>query len=179
MSNTVLISGICAVLLFWGVGAYNRLVRLRALAIGAFAPLQSQYGQYSTLVKSNFELGVGDDVHIAWTCLINAALQFEASLKVANVRPLDSLVLQALDTAYQVLQAAWCRVCREPQDLAGEPLPEDLQKQWADISFQVDRGRDEFKRRVQDYNQGIEQFPANFLAWLFRFKPAYLEKETS
>jgi LemA protein len=176
MDNMVLIWGVGAVLLFWGVGAYNRLVRLRAVAIAAFAPLHSHCGQYVALVQSNFEFEVGDEQFTARTGLINAALQFEASLKAANVRPLDSLVMRALDTAHLVLQDSWAKVCGEPQDLAGEALPEDLKKRWADISFQANLGRDEFSRRIQDYNQGIQQYPANLLAWLFRFKPAYWDK---
>jgi LemA protein len=179
MSNTVLISGCFAIILFWGVGAYNRLIRLRAVAIAAFAPLQLQYGQYAALVQSNFELEIGEDRSTARTGLINAALQFEASLKAANARPLDSLVMRAFDTAHQVLQASWVKVCEDPQDLAGAPWPGDLQKQWLAISWPAERGRDEFNRRIHDYNQGIQQFPANLLAWLFRFKPAYWDKETS
>ncbi len=177
MSNTVLVWIFFAVLLFWGVGAYNRLVRLRALAIAAFAPLQAQYGQYASLVQSNFEAVVGDDRLTARVSLVSATLQFETSLKAASAHPLDSLVMRALETAHEVLQGSWARVCGEPQDLAGDPLPEVLEKQWGEITLQADRGRDEFNRRIQDYNQGIQQFPANMLAWLFRFKPAYWKKE--
>jgi LemA protein len=179
MSNTVLFWIFCAVILFWGVGAYNRLVRLRALAIAAFAPLQSQYGLYVLVVHDHFEPSDGEDRLTARTGLFNAVLQFDTSLRAAAARPLDSLVMRALETAHEVLHGSWIRVCGEPQDLAGSPLPEALQKQWWDISSQAERDRAEFKRRVQDYNQGIQQFPANLLAWLFRFKPAYWEKETS
>lgn len=179
MSTTVFPWIFCAVILFWGVGAYNRLVRLRAQAIAAFGPLQSQYGHYVLLVHGHFEALVIDDRLTARAGLFNAVLQFDTSLKAAAARPLDSLVMRALETAHEVLHGSWIRVCREPQDLAGDPLPEALQKQWEDISLQAERDRDEFKRRVQDYNQSIEQFPANLLAWLFRFKPAFWGKEPS
>jgi LemA protein len=106
-------------------------------------------------------------------------LQFEASLKAASTRPLDSLALRAFETAHEVLSASWVRVCDEPQDLAGAPLPEVLQKQWTEIALQAAHSRDEFNHRVQDYNQGIEQFPASVLAWLFRFKTAYWAQETT
>ena len=177
MSNTVLLWGISAVLVFWAVGAYNRLVRLRALAIAAFVPLQSQYGQYSVLVRSNFEALGGDERLTARSGLLSATLQFQISLKAASAHPLDNLVMRALETAHEVLHDSWARVCDEPQDLAGDPLPEALQKQWADIASQADHGREEFNRRIQDYNHGIQQFPANLLAWLFRLQPAYWEKE--
>jgi LemA protein len=179
MSNTVLFWIFCAVILFWGVGAYNRIVRLRAQAITAFTPLQSQYGQYVLVVHGHFEPSDNEARMTAQSGLFNAVLQFDISLKAAGVRPMDGLVMRALETAHEVLHDSWSRVCGEPQDLAGDPLPEELQKQWRDISLQAERDRVEFKRRVQDYNQGIQQFPANLLAWLFRFKPAYWEQEMS
>jgi LemA protein len=177
MSNTVLFWIFCAIILFWGVGAYNRIVRLRAQAITAFAPLQSHYEQYVLVMHGHFESFDDEDRLSARSGLFNAVLQFDISLKAAGAHPLDSLVMRALETAHEALHGTWIRVCCEPQDLEGEPLPETLQKQWGDISLHAERDRAEFKHRVQDYNQGIQQFPANLLAWLFRFKPAYWEKK--
>ena len=158
-------------LLFWSVGAYNRLVRLRALAIAAFLPLHLQYGQYVALVQKNWGFEVGDERFSARASVLSAAQQFETSLKAASAQPLDSLVMRALETAYEVLLASWARVCGESQNLMGAPLPEELQREWTDISLQTERDRAEFTRRILDYNQGVQQFPANVLAWLFRFKP--------
>jgi LemA protein len=174
MSSTVLLWGFCAVLLFWGVGAYNRLIRLRAIAITAFVPLQLHYGHYILLVKSNFSTLVNDDTFSSIPGLLGAAKQFEAALKAASTQPLESLVMRALETAHDVLQDAWVRVCGEPQDLAGASLPDTLQKQWESIALQVSHDRIDFNQRIQDYNRGIQQFPANLLAWLFRLKQAYL-----
>jgi len=179
MNKTVLIWSFIAVLLFWGVGAYNRLVRLRALAIASFVPLQLKYGPYTALVQSHFEMQLGANQLSARSGLINAALEFEASLKTASTQPLDSLVMRALETARQVLQSSWDKVCAEPQDLAGEQLMQTLLKQWDDISTQVQRDKAEYLKRIQEYNQSIEQFPAKLLAWLFRFEPAFWDQEAT
>ncbi len=173
MSNTVLLWGFCAVFLFWGVGAYNRLIRLRAMAITAFVPLQLHYGHYILLVHSNFSTLINNEAFSSLAGLMGAAQQFETSLKAASNQPLESLVMRAFETAHDVLQDAWVRVCGELQDLAEASLPDTLQKQWENIALQVSHDRMEFNQRIQDYNRGIQQFPANLLAWLFRLKQAY------
>lgn len=166
-------------LVFWGVGAYNRLIRLRATAIAAFAPLQLQYGHYVAVVNLNFSDSTEEVRVTPRTVLRGASLQFEISLKAASAQPLDGLVLRALETAHAVFQNAWARVCNEPQDLAGDLLPNSLEKEWADIESQANHDAQAFRRCIQDYNQGIQQFPANMLAWLFRLKTVYLEDEAA
>lgn len=160
-------------LLFWGVGAYNRLIRLRAMALAAFVPLHLHYEHFTLLVQSNFSSVINGEQIRTHAGLMGAVQQFEISLKAASTQPLESLVMRALETAHEVLQDAWVRVCSEPQDLAGASLPDTLRKQWEDIALQVRHDRMEFNQRIQDYNRGIQQFPANLLAWLFRLKQAY------
>lgn len=174
MSGSVVIWIIWAVLLFWAVGAYNRLVRLRSLAIAAFAPLEAQLGHYVALVKNGFASVNSDVGPAAQAGLVGAALQLESSMKVARAHPLDVLAMQALETAHEALCASWVRVRNQPPDLAGAPLPEALQLQWEHIALDAGNACIEFNRRVQDYNAAIQQFPARLLAWLFGFRPAHM-----
>lgn len=174
MRNSVVIWIISAVLLFWAVGAYNRLVRLRAQAIAAFAPLEAQFAHYAALVHNSFASIHGDDGPAARAGLVGAALQLEASMKVARAQPLDVLAMQALETAHEALSASWARVRNEPPDLAGAPLPQALQLQWEHIALDAGYACVEFNRRVEDYNAAIQQFPARLLAGLFGFKPAHM-----
>lgn len=177
MNNAVLAGGICALLLFWGVGAHNRLVRLRAMVIAAFAPLEAQYGKFPALVQTSCAAPAGDGRVTPRTGLLGAALQFEVSLKVACAHPLDALSQRVLETAHETLHASWKRVCSEAANVPGEAMPDALQQQWAVLTLQENYAKNEFNQRVQEYNQAIHQFPANLLAWLFGFKPAYRFKE--
>jgi LemA protein len=165
---------ISAVFLFWAVGAYKRLARLRSQAIAAFAPLDAQFAHYAALVLASFASVHGDDGPAARAGLVGAALQLESSMKVARVQPLDVLVMRALETAHEALCASWARVRNEPHDLAGDPLPEALQLQWEHIALNADNARSEFNRRVKDYNAAIRQFPAALLAGLLGFRPAHV-----
>lgn len=183
MSGSVMFWIALAIVPFWSIGAYNRLVRLRSHAIAAFAAIDNQFRQYVTLVQINFPatgtFAAGenqtpdvDGVPVAWAGLGGAATQFEGSLKVARLRPLDALAASALKTAYETLGVSWERLKNAPPDLAGPPLPDSLQLQWEHITLHADDARQEFNQRVAAYNTAIAQFPARLLAWLFGFKPA-------
>ena len=174
MSDSVAVWLVCAVLLFWAVGAYKRLLRLRAQAIAAFAPLEAQFAHYAALVHNSFAAIHHDDGPAARAGLVGAALQLESSMKVARARPLDVLVMRALETAHEALCASWARVRNEPPDLAGGPLPQALQLQWEHIALNAGQARAEFNQHVQVYNAAVRQFPAALLARLFGFRPAHM-----
>jgi LemA protein len=174
MSDSVTFWALWAVMLFWAVGAYQRLVRMRAQAITAFASLDAQFGQYVALVKDNFSKAGSDSAPPAQAGLVGAALQFESSMKVALAHPTDAMAMRALQTAHETLRTSWVRVRNEPPDLAGDLLPEALQQQWEHISLNAGDARAEFNRRVQEYNAAIQQFPARLLARLFRFRLAHM-----
>jgi LemA protein len=105
--------------------------------------------------------------------LTAAAEQFDSSLKVAKIHPLDDMAVRALGTAYEVLNASWARLRNEPPDLAGHLLPDILHQQWEHMTLQANQTRMEFNRLVQAYNDAIDQFPASMLASLVGFRPAH------
>ena len=147
MPSSLLTWVAAAVLLFWTVGAYNRLVRLRGEANAAFASLDSELARQVQLVNqllteddeppaSVFD-GIGGSF---WGGLQGAASQLEATLAAARQKPLDPDRIAALAAAQSVLATAWERAER-------------------------------FTQAVHRYNAAIAQFPAVLLALLFGFKP--------
>jgi LemA protein len=182
MSNSLMVWIAIAVLLFWSMGAYNRLMRLRSQGILAFAALEALLSQYGVMVKANVpEKGVSDvprevpehdAASAAWAGLAAAVEQFNVSLKVAHTRPLHGPTMGALRTAFETLCLSWSRLRDLPSDRVGPALPGTLQSQWEQVAAQVEVARTEFNRRVANYNEAIAQFPALLLAWLFGFKPA-------
>jgi LemA protein len=172
MGSSITVWVVLAVLLFWTVGAYKRLLATRAQIAQAFEPLGTEFSQFVVLVQDSFSLAVEPDAPPAQAGMVGAALQFELSLRAAQANPLDNLALQALDTAYQALGNSWDRVQNEPPDLAGSIIPEALHEQWAALTLRVDSARFEFNQRVLDYNRAIEQFPARILARLMRLQSA-------
>ncbi len=182
MSVGAVMWGLLAVLVFWSIGAYNRLMRLRGRGLAAFSTVDKQFSlqalllQPLTLGPGQFSVGsaaAANDLAPLnrWSGLVGAGRQLEASLKAARTRPLDGAGLNALRTAQETLVLSWARCRDEPPDLAGSPLPEDLSMKWDHLMVQTDMARMEFNQFACDYNAAIGQIPACLLAWLFGFKP--------
>jgi LemA protein len=170
---------IAAVALFWAVGAYNRLVRLRSEAKHAFAQLESELAKQVQLVhecippeeeqaQSQFTGGSA-----FWGGLQGAAAQLQASLAAAHVRPLDPERIAALGAAQEILSMAWDRAERDDaHDLAGPRLPENFSGDRQHLVHLTQAATEHFNQAVNRYNEGIGQFPALLLAWLFNFHPS-------
>ncbi len=164
-----------AILLFWCVGAYNRLVRLRADVKTAFASVETELLRHVQLAQDLPQ----DDDDLArftgqkplWTQVRAATVQLTSSLASARARPLDPQGIAALQSAGEVLAMAWERAEREDaHDLAGPRLPEAVSASRAQLVRQVQSAAEAFNAAVTRYNQAIHQFPAVLLAWVFGFK---------
>ena len=177
-----------AVLFFWAVGAYNRLVRQRSAALQAFALLEVPLRQHLELLESCLPASLAltgqtqsgelkgelpGETTLSWYGLRDAAGQFAASLAAARAQPLHPGLLAALAAAQGVLAMAWQRLQHErAHDLAGAALPATVQARLAQLGEQTRLAADSFNQAVVGYNGAINQFPAVLLAWLFGFKPA-------
>ena len=177
MTNSVVLWTLAAVLLFWSVGAYNRLMRLRGDAKSSFAQLDTELAKQVQLVRH--QLPEPDTAHThdedatLWNALHGAASQFAASLAAARNKPLEPDGIAALSAAQDVLAMAWERAERDDaHDLAGPRLPDSVIASRAQLSMQARAAGDHFDQAVGRYNAAIAEFPAVLLAWLFGFKPS-------
>jgi LemA protein len=173
ISESFLWWSLAAVLLFWSVGAYNRLVRLRSLALHSFAALATPMQRYAEIVQS-CHVATANPAETApqapaqaWAGLHGAQAQFSASLSVARTRPLDGAAINALAAADTVLQMAWLRINSDSGDACALLLTEATQTQWHETRQQVRHAAQSFAHAVRNYNAAIAQFPALLLAWLF------------
>ena len=170
-------------LLFWSVGAYNRLRRLRAKALVAFAALDAHFAQYIALVDEHLKAASGltlaqavaasreADPATAWAGLQGASTQFKASLRVVRKQALDAGAMAELQTAHTTLQMSWERVRRECR--AYQALLTSMGEQrLMDNARLASRAMGEFNQAALAYNTAIAQFPAVVLAQLFSFRPA-------
>jgi LemA protein len=177
MPTSIVFWSLAAVLLFWTVGAYNRLMRLRADANSAFAKLEVQLSRQVDLVRKHLpppeatQPASLDGQGSFWAGLHGAASQFAASLSAARARPLEPAGIAALSSAQEVLAMAWERAERDDaHDLAGPRLPDTVLAHRAQLALQTHAAVEQFNQAVLQYNEAIAQFPAVLLAWLFGFK---------
>ena len=176
MSDSVMLWLTVAVLLFWAMGAYNRLVRCRSQGLQTFSVLAGHFNQHLLLVKTHVPAADALDpaALAAWGGFAAAADQFSASLRVVQTQPLNAPAMRALKTAFETLQLSRARVCEQAAAAAESTLAQDLAAQWAQVSVMTELARADFNRTVENYNLAIGQFPALLLAGLFGFKPAQM-----
>ena len=174
MDNSFVAWFLGAVVFSWAMGAYNRLVRLRAKGLLAFSDLEQILGQQMALISVNFleDAMVIDDAPEDWHHLLASARAMSSALKIAHTQPLNSVANSGLKDSIEAMGLYWRQLANLPPDLAGSFLPPSFQLQWEQLAFQVDRARAEFNQSVINYNEAKDQFPANLLAKIFGFKSA-------
>ena len=170
------------VLLFWALGAYNRLIRLRAQVIGNFGPVDQRLEQVlvslagpagPALVADAPPDPVAKSVADA-DGLHSAAEQLRQSLRFARKHPLDANAVAALKTAIETMHVAWQR---HEADSAGRSDPYSSagpsdHRGWDDHTQLAREAMETYNQAVSAYNGAIRQFPALLLAHLFGFRAA-------
>jgi hypothetical protein len=184
---------VIAVLLFWFVGAYNRLVRLRAAVLQAYATLDAALRKQLDFVQASITAALpGKDAssHSSAVAPLQAATtQLATLLGATRLHPLDPGAMAALATALQVLVTAWQRqhpdavTVFEADGTLSRPAPllpagagaasgtlEPMA--WPEPSAAAEIARSQFNLAVGQYNAAIVQFPALLVAWMVRLRPA-------
>jgi len=164
--------GVFAITVFWAVGAYHRIMRLRSAALQAFGGLDMHW------VRLLAMLGECDAAQVTagrvivsgrpeWLAAMN---RFAACLAAARARPLQSEVAMELLAARQALEGAWAALLAGP-DVAPEIWAPWAQR-WEQQHQQNAQATAQFNAAVAQYNDAIAQFPASVLARFFGFKAA-------
>jgi LemA protein len=163
------------VLVFWEVGAYNRLVRLRSAALLAFGALDAQWLRHVELLSAAMPLPVaGESVEplaepepFCTTALSAASAQLMASLSVARSRPLERDAIAALAAARSVWDMAWAQALGQ-----GDVDRSAEQQRWDLWATQAEAAQSQFNNAITQHNLAVNQFPAVVLARIFGFRPA-------
>jgi hypothetical protein len=180
-----------AIALFWFVGAYNRIMRLRSAALQAYAALDAALVRQLDFVQTRVAQAEAADAAPAGipsnASLQGAASQLVTLLAATRLRPLEPAGIAALGTALHVMLAAWQRLhpdavvsfeadgtLSRPAPLAGrqEASAGPAPFAWPEPSAAAEIARNQFNHAVAQYNAAITQFPAVLVAWIMRLHPA-------
>jgi len=177
MSSTQIAAwAVAAVLLFWAVGAYNRLVSLRNGISRAFVPVDAQIRQRHQLLERWVEAlrPVLQHDAVMLDAVIAACGQLQAACDVVRSRPSVARPMASLRLAEDTLAEARNRV------KAGLPGP--LEPPSGDVQAITDElagadstllfARRQFNDATQSYNDALDQFPTWVIAGLFGFRGA-------
>ncbi len=170
MSSTVvtwIVIGLIVVLVLWVITIYNGLVALRQRVNQAFSDIDVQTKQRHDLVPNLVETVKGYAGHERGTLEAvvqarNAAIAAQSGGVAAQAAAENALTgalrqLFALSEAYPDLKAS--------QNFR------ELQSQLSDLENKIAAARRFFNNAVQEYNTGIQQFPAVLLAGPLGFTP--------
>lgn len=172
-SSTLFVWSLAALLLFWAIGAYNRLVRLRAQTIAAFATLEQTMVGLTVLIEANFSQAAADEssTELARLALMAAGKRLADALRVARSAPLAAAAVDELSKAYQDLGRSWEKLRDLRDRLSTSTDFVAVEANWDQIGLLVQAARAEFNRRVQIYDDAIGQFPALLVASASGLKP--------
>lgn len=166
-SQTLVAMIVAAVLLFWAVGAYNRLVNLRGELLRCFVPVDEQFrARHAQLLRwadaPDPATSAADAA--ALDALRAACTQAEAACSHARSRPADADALASLRLAEEILAQSRARL----PATADEALAAALNDGDTTLAF----ARRQFNEAANNYNRAVSQFPTWLVAGLFGFRKA-------
>jgi LemA protein len=162
---------VAAVLVFWIVGAHNRLVGLRNQIVDLFGTVDEQYRQRHLLLRQQAQALAGlPGVGAGELDALHAALsQAEAACAHARAHPGAAGAIASLRLAEEVLAATRARL---PRRALTDPALADTGAGLVAAEVSLDFTRSRFNDAVVAYNAAVRQFPTWLVAALFGFRAA-------
>ena len=162
-----------AILVFWAVGAVNRLQRLRQAIFDAqplLAALLSQRHEWVSQMVAALRPALPEE-SASFDRALAASAQADAALALLQAKPLSAGPISSLSLAESVLDdALHSLLLRHEAHEAAQPWVQE----WLTAQSQLTAARLRFNDAAQHYNDGAQQFPASIMAALWGFKPALL-----
>jgi LemA protein len=183
MVGIIILAAIVLLLLFWGVGAYNRLVSLRNQLKNAFAQIDVQLKRRYDLIPNLVETAKGYMKHEreALEAVIAARNQAVTANAKAAGNPADAGAMQQMAAAESVLTSSLGRMFALSEaypDLKANQNMLQLSEELASTENRIAFARQAYNDGVMDYNTSLEQFPVSIIAGVFAFKSAELLQAT-
>ena len=172
MSASVLIWLLIAILTFWCVGLYNRLMRMRARGLDALGSVEKHLRNYNSLIHAQFPDEEGSFIPLEWAGLVSNVKLLDMLVKEARNAPLQALPLKALGQTVDAIEAEWQQLGTQPADLAGPTMPDAMQKLRDEAALKVRTARGGFNQIVDRYNEALHQVPASLVVGVMGFKEA-------
>ena len=155
--------GVIVVIVIWAISVYNGLVAMRQRTNQAFADIDVQLKQRSDLIPNLVETVKGYAAHERGTleAVVNARNAAIAAPGVEQKVAAENMLSGALRQLFALSESY--------PDLKANQNFQQLQSEIADIENKLASSRRFFNSAVQEYNTGIQQFPAALFATMFGF----------
>jgi LemA protein len=164
-TSTLIILAVIVVVVLWAISVYNGLVAMRQRVNGAFADVDVQLRQRHDLIPNLVETVKGYAAHERGTLdeVVKARNVAAAAQGPAQQAAAENMLTGALRQLFAVAEAY--------PDLKASTNFQQLQAELSDIENKIAAARRFFNNAVQEYNTGIQRFPAALFASTFGFAP--------
>src|SRR2546423_7216073 len=160
MSTGWIVLGVIVIIVLFAFAAYNRLVALRQRVSQAYADIDVQMKQRHDLIPNLVETVKGYAGHERGTLEAVVQARNAAIAAQSGGVPAQAAAENVLTGALRQLFA----LSEAYPDLKASQNFQQLQAQLSDIEDKIAAARRFFNNAVQEYNTGIQQFPAVVLA---------------
>ncbi|HXW42946.1 MAG TPA: LemA family protein [Xanthobacteraceae bacterium] len=164
-SSTVIILAVIVVVIVWAIAVYNGLVAMRQRVNEAFADVDVQLRQRHDLIPNLVETVKGYAAHERGTLdeVIKARNAAAAAQGPAQQAAAENMLSGALRQLFALSE--------NYPNLKANANFQQLQAELADLENKIAASRRFFNSAVQEYNTGIQRFPAALFAAAFGFAP--------
>ncbi len=172
MNITYIFLGILAVIVLWFVISYNGFVRLINRAKEAWADIDVQLKRRYDLIPNLINTVKGYAQHEAsvFENVIKARTQAMSATGTDSRGQAENMLTGALKSVFALAEAY--------PDLKANQNFLELQKELSDTENKIQASRRFYNTTVRDLNIGIESFPGNIIASMFKFsKMEFFELE--
>jgi len=183
MTTLLVILGIAAAVILYGIVLYNNLVSLRNRVKNGFSQIDVQLTRRHDLIPNLVEAVKGYMSHERGTLedVVRARNAAVTGLQNAAADPSDPEAIKQLGAAEGALNGALGRLFALAEaypDLKANQNMMQFQEELASTENKVAFARQAFNDAVMNYNNGCESFPGSIVANNFNFRTAeFLEIE--
>ncbi|MBC3885774.1 LemA family protein [Undibacterium griseum] len=183
MIAMIILLVVIALIVFWVIGVYNRLVSLRNRFRNGFSQIDVQLKRRYDLIPNLVEVAKGYMKHERETleAVISARNQAVTANSNAGSAQADAASVQQLAAAEGTLNASLGRLFALSEaypDLKANQNMIQLTEELTATENKIAFARQAYNDSVMQYNIGIEQFPGSMIANTFGFKAGELLQAT-
>jgi LemA protein len=164
-TSTLIVLAVIVVVILWVVTIYNSLVAMRQRVNAAFADVDVQLRQRHDLIPNLVETVKGYAAHERGTLdeVVKARNAAVAAQGPAQQAAAENMLSGALRQLFALAESY--------PDLKASTNFQQLQAELTDIENKIAAARRFFNNAVQEYNTGIQRFPAALFAASLGFAP--------